>query len=151
MLTHAMSTVSPEIRGDINLYGYVWNNPLTYTDPYGLLGTKDFWIPAGEQLGDEALDYYAGILADSCSSTGQKVGAAVGGFFAALWTSETWNATATTLAGTYLVRLFGPFTTRGLPSGLQRLRQSIRFDRPTHGRGWEFDGTIPRWIRSWFQ
>jgi hypothetical protein len=68
--------------------------------------------------------------------------------FASLWTPETAPRTAVTLAGGYLARVFGPFTTRGVPSFLARLREYIRFDALHHGKGWEFDGKLPNWIRD---
>jgi RHS repeat-associated protein len=52
----------------------------------------------GTRYGSEALDWYAATLTDPEASSLEYAGAAVGGFFAALWTPETWTSTAATLA-----------------------------------------------------
>jgi uncharacterized protein RhaS with RHS repeats len=136
--------------GDVNLYAYVGNNPVRWIDPDGLLGTDRFWIPAGEGYGRDALDYYADVLNDPCSSGFARAGAYAGGFFSALWTRETSNATFVTLAGGYATRVLGPFSPRGLPRPIARVRRYVRLDPPHHGKGWELDGTVPKWIRSFF-
>src|SRR5690606_545871 len=46
--------------GDVNLYGYVWNNPLHFTDPMGLDGFgNDFadWLDGNIEY---ARDFYRG-------------------------------------------------------------------------------------------
>jgi hypothetical protein len=55
----------------------------------------------GTTLGTNALDYYADIIADPNASYWKKGPAYVGGFFAALWTPETYLQTTVTLAGAY--------------------------------------------------
>lgn len=129
------------LGGGINTYAYAASNPAAYVDPEGLLFSGT--VNAGESYGDSAAQYWA----DRHMQTGNPV-YAVPGVFAALWTPGTSDKTASTLAGGYAARVFGPFTTRGVPRSLARLRQYIRFDSPHHGKGWEFDGKIPLWLRE---
>jgi hypothetical protein len=74
-----------------------------------------------------------------------------GGIGASLWTPSTAGKTALTLSVAYAARVYGPFNPRGTPKLLQHGRKYFRFDRPHHGKGWEFDGTIPKAIRKIFQ
>ena len=37
--------------GDVNLYGYVWNNPLNYVDPFGLDVRAYYWRKRGKNGG----------------------------------------------------------------------------------------------------
>ena len=48
--------------GDINLYGYVRNNPLMYKDPKGLTASGNFWFLVNFVLGtgDSAITYQPG-------------------------------------------------------------------------------------------
>lgn len=100
-------------------------------------------IDAGESYGDSAAQYWA----DLAEQTGNPL-YHIPGALAALWTPSTSDATALTLAGGYAARVLGPFSPRGVPGPLARIREYIRFDRPHHGKGWEFDGKIPKWIRD---
>ena len=128
--------------GGLNTYLYANANPLKFFDSNGLL----FGLPAGESFGDSAAQYWA----DRQIATGNPL-YAIPGSLAALWTPDTSNATASTLSLGYAARLFGPFSPTGTPRYLQRLRKYLRFDRPHHGKGYEFDGTIPKWIRDKFK
>ncbi len=119
--------------GGVNLYGYVGNNPVNTTDPLGL-----FWgMPMGESFGEEATQYWA----DQYNQTG-KLAYGFLGLSAALWTPETSAYTTATLGGGYLARVFGPFSPKGVPKPLQRLRKYFRVDPPHHGKDWHFDGDI---------
>jgi RHS repeat-associated protein len=82
--------------GDANLYAYTMNDPVNLIDPSGLLfgGT----INAGEAYGEAALGTYADILADPDAAWYEKAGAAVGGFFSALWTPCTSDSTFAVLS-----------------------------------------------------
>ncbi|MHB8744652.1 MAG: hypothetical protein ACYC9L_16240, partial [Sulfuricaulis sp.] len=124
-----------------SVYAYVDNNPLLYTDPSGLL--LDGAINAGESYGDSAAQYWA----DRAEQTGNPL-YNIPGALAALWTPSTSDATALTLTGGYAARVLGPFSPRGVPKPLARIREYVRFDSPHHGKGWEFDGKIPKWIRD---
>jgi RHS repeat-associated protein len=74
-----------------NPYNYVGSNPLNFTDPSGLLFGG--LINAGECWGEEAAQYWA----DKQTSTGNYL-YAIPGALASLWTSETSDETAVTLA-----------------------------------------------------
>jgi hypothetical protein len=82
--------------GDTNLYAYTMNDPVNLIDPSGLLfgGTID----AGEAYGEAALGTYADILTDPDAAWYEKAGAAVGGFFSALWTPCTSDSTFAVLS-----------------------------------------------------
>ncbi len=121
---------------DVNLYRYAQSNPINFADPLGLL----FGINAGESYGEYAAQYWA----DRQVETGNPL-YYVPGLLASLWTPETSNKTALTLAGGYMARVLGPFSPRGLPKYLQRLRKYIRLDPPHHGKGWHIDGD---WFKS---
>ncbi len=129
--------------GDVNLFSYCIVDPLNNIDSNGML----FWglINAGEQWGQEAAEYYARVVADPCASDAAKAGAWVGGLFASLWTPSTSDITLTVLTTAYAWRVIGPYSTRGLPRWLQRIRKYIRFDRPHHDKpGYHWDG-------NWFK
>jgi RHS repeat-associated protein len=82
--------------GDTNVYAYTMSDPVNLIDPSGLLfgGT----INAGEAYGEAALGTYADILTDPNASWYEKAGAAVGGFFSALWTPCTSDSTFAVLS-----------------------------------------------------
>jgi RHS repeat-associated protein len=134
---------------DTNLYGYVLGDPVNFVDPEGLLlgGT----VNAGESYGEDAALYWAERSIDPNNAWHETAFATTMGLFASLWTPCTSDRTALTLAGGYLARVFGPFSPRGVPRPLARMRQYIRFDPPHHGKGWQFDGKIPRYLRNRFE
>ncbi len=75
------------LRGGLNTYGYVYQNPLSYTDPRGLAVCGGFCVGGLAYLLFElslsawdAYDTYDTVT-DPCSTTGEKV--AAGGLFAA--------------------------------------------------------------------
>jgi RHS repeat-associated protein len=76
--------------GGINLYGYVGGDPVGWVDPSGLL--LGGLVDAGESYGEEAAQYWA----DLAVQTGNPI-YDVPGALAALWTSDTSDATASTL------------------------------------------------------
>lgn len=80
------------ILGDLNLYSYVTNNPISFVDPYGLL----FGIPLGEKYGDTATQYWA----DQYVQTGNTTYAVLGSL-SSLWTHDTSTETALSLGGGY--------------------------------------------------
>ena len=100
----------------------------------------------GTQLGADAAQYWANIAVSSNHPLAPL--AHVPGAFASLWTPDTYLQTSLTLSGGYAARVLGPFTTRGLPRYIQRARKYIRYDRPHHGKGYEFDGVIPNKLRG---
>ena len=132
----------PRLIGDPTYqhpYTYAANNPLSNTDPYGLL----YGIPAGELYGEDAAQYWADLYEETDNPLYW-----VPGGLASLWTPCTSDKTFTTLTTAYTIRVFGPFPTRGVPGSLQRWRYYFRFDPPHHGKGWEFDGSIFKWLRT---
>lgn len=112
--------------GDTNLYGYVLNDPINWIDPTGevlvapIIGGA--LIGGGVDLGMQLIQNGGDIRSVNWTSVGTS--AAIGG----------------ALGG--VGRIFGPFSPKGLPKGVGRLRQHFRFDPPHHGKGWHFDGTI---------
>ena len=78
--------------GDLNLYSYVTNDPVSFTDPYGLL----FGLPAGESYGEAATQFWA----DKYIQTGNFTYAVMGSL-SALWTPETSDITASVLTVGY--------------------------------------------------
>jgi RHS repeat-associated protein len=131
------------IGGGTNSYIYVENNPVLFADPTGLL----LGFNAGESYGDSAAQYWA----DLANREDNNFFAFMGGI-ASLWSSCTSDKTALTLVGGYAFRVLGPFSSRAyvkaLPKPIQKLRSYVRFDKPEHGKGWQFDGKIPNWIRN---
>ncbi len=91
-------------------------------------------LPAKPDFAEESLLYWI----ERCDRTGNNI--CIMGHLAALGQKDTVIPTAITLAGGYIVRVIGPFTTRGVPRKLQRIRRFIRFDPPHHGKGWHWDG-----------
>jgi|GEM_PF-336589 len=89
------------LGGGLNVYDYAANDPVNLIDPSGLLFNGA--VNAGEGYGQEAVNGYADTLTDPNASTAAKVGAAVGGFFASLWTPCTSDYTFLTLASAYAV------------------------------------------------
>ncbi len=79
------------LGGGLNVYDYAANDPVNLSDPSGLLFNGA--VNAGEGYGQEAVNGYADTLTDPNASTAAKVGAAVGGFFASLWTPCTSDET----------------------------------------------------------
>lgn len=135
--------------GDTNLYGYVDSDPVNFVDPSGLLLMG--LIDAGEGFAENAANYWAAEAVDMNNSAGFRGLAMVATGFASLWNCENSDATLATLASGYAIRVFGPFSAKGVPRSISKYRQYIRFDPPQHGKGWEFDGTIPKAIRNWFK
>jgi RHS repeat-associated protein len=127
-----------------NLYGYVGNDSINGRDPLGLLFRGR--LNAGEEYGEAAAQWWADQYLSH--SGWSAVPFAIEGGFASLWTPCTSDKTAGTLATAYAIRVWGPFSTRGLPRWLARTRKFIRFDPPHHGKGWEFDGDLIKWLRD---
>jgi RHS repeat-associated protein len=118
--------------GDTNLYGYVIQDPVNFIDPTGevlvapILG--GMLVGGGFDLATQLIENGGNVNNINWGSVGESalIGGALGGFG----------------------RLLGPFTTRGLPKGLQRLRKYVRFDRPHHGKGYELDGIIGKYLNT---
>jgi RHS repeat-associated protein len=88
--------------GSSNLYSYAFSDPVNYFDSSGLLTLPVVGhVNAGEKFGAIALNGYADTLTDPKSPWYDKLGAAVGGFFAALWTPCTSDKTFLTLSLAY--------------------------------------------------
>jgi RHS repeat-associated protein len=135
--------------GDPDLFSYAGNDPVSNRDPTGLfLGGR---LDLGERWGEEATQYWVGIALDPNRSWLERAGAVLAGHVSSLWTPETSDRTALTLAGSYAVRVIGPFKPPKWPPYVGRIRKYIRFDRPQHGKPWEWDGVIPKWLRKFWK
>ncbi len=77
------------LLGGLNSYAYAGGNPISFTDPSGLL----FGFNAGESYGDSAAQYWA----DKQNETGNWL-YGIPGALAVLWTPCTSNSTFLTLA-----------------------------------------------------
>lgn len=84
------------LAGGLNPYLYARANPLYYYDPDGLfyIPFTDIWVPAGEEYGAQAAQYWA----DRQIETGNPL-YSIPGLLASLWTPETSTETASTLCG----------------------------------------------------
>jgi RHS repeat-associated protein len=103
--------------GDVNLYAYTWNDLIGYTDPLGLIGEGFFYhmgspfrtfgnvILNSPRMGDEAVDWWKNRWDNSCGLAAAPY--FVGGFFASMWTSDTWMYTAGLLGGGVLAEVSG--------------------------------------------
>ena len=106
---------------------------MNFVDPWGLAegGSKwdqmEWWEKFGEGyyygtgFGEDALQYYVDITLDPDAPWYQRGSAYIGGFFAALWTPETYKETAWTLIAAYGVRGGGNVVTDG-PLGTRILQ-----------------------------
>jgi RHS repeat-associated protein len=121
--------------GSSNLYSYAFSDPVNYFDGSGLLTLPVVGnVNAGEKFGAIAVDHYADTLTDPKSAWYDKLGAAVGGFFAALWTPCTSDKTFLTLslaygADTYVSRPFWQYYPANNPG--------YRSAWLTRGAGWK--------------
>jgi RHS repeat-associated protein len=120
--------------GQTNVYSLTRDDPLNYSDPTGTL-TIPFlgWVDMGENAGSIALTSYADTLADANASLLQRAAAGIGGFFSALWTPCTSDATAATLLsgeglGRWSARPFWQYYPEGNPAYSSRWL--------TRGLGW---------------
>ena len=118
--------------GDSNLYGYVMQDPVNFIDPTGEVLIAP--IIGGALLGG-GFDLATQLIQNG------------GNFNNVSWTSVAKSAAIGGALGGF-GRLLGPFTTRGLPGGIQRARKYIRFDRPHHGKGYGFDGMIGKHLNT---
>ena len=111
----------------LNLYAYVFNNPVGLIDPLGLCAVRtawdhwpEFWKVLlsgrgfGTGFGEEATFWYAQKYEDT-----NNLLYALGGGFAALWTKETWFETSLTLLTT------GKFKNLGAIKNVSGLRPIV--------------------------
>jgi hypothetical protein len=151
--------------GGLNLYGYAGGDPVNFGDPFGLSPDTTSATTTGEasegdatedptqvacptpsfrgtEAGQAALEWYRSIYDDLGASPAARGAAAVGGFFAALWTPETAERTMSVLTLGYGARVHGPLPQAGVPRPVQRGRETFRVDPPHHGKRWHVDGTV---------
>jgi hypothetical protein len=136
-----------------NLYLYCGNDPVGIVDPYGLWGV---WFGSWH-LGDDS----PWLVFDMSSWFDAEQGAyaTIDGFIP-FWDpfKDRYNQCSSTLqwskflgrtsrdlfvsAGVW--RIIGPYSTRGLPKWIQRIRKYIRYDRPHHNQPYHWGGD---WIK----
>src|SRR3989339_1439683 len=114
-----------------------YDNP--YTSEFGMVdaGSGKY---IGTGYGEEAAEWYA----DKYNQTENPM-YKIGGWAASLWTPDTYKKTSLTFTGAYAARVAGPFSTRGLPPYISRIREYLRLDPPHHGQRWHIDGKIGKW------
>jgi RHS repeat-associated protein len=105
------------------------------------------WVREGRYVGtgygEEAVEYWACKYNNEQGewyTNQRKFAFGLAGNFAALWTEDNWKWTSLTLSGAYTWRVIGPYSTRGVPKYIQRIRKFMRFDRPHHGKPYGWDG-----------
>ena len=124
------------LQGGLNTYSYAGDNPLTDTDPSGLLTIPftGIWIPAGESYGNSAAEAWATASLNPANTWYQTALDDLMGGMASLWTPCTSNATAATLlttegAARYLGRPFWQYFPANNPG--------YESSWLTRGWGWE--------------
>ncbi|MBP6668247.1 MAG: hypothetical protein KA180_02285 [Gemmatimonadales bacterium] len=83
------------LAGGVNLYAYAGNNPISFSDPYGLCPPKWLCDLIGATAGQSATEHRA-VVANN-SSGAAKVSATAAGLLSALWTPDTYLETSATL------------------------------------------------------
>jgi hypothetical protein len=79
-----------------------------------------------------AASFWAKEFTNSNSGTSWKIISAVMGGLAALADEDQLDTTISVLTSSYIFRVFGPFTPKGLPKSIRWMRKYFRFDHP-HG------------------